>query len=498
MVPLAYLLLRALGSPAGFFSLVRLRSLELVGATVLIALLVTVLAGVLGLGLAWLLARARLPLRRLWLVILTAPIVIPSYVSAFALIAILAPHGPLASTWVGGIESWGELRGLPGAVIALTSICYPYVMLPALAAFHRLNPQLEEAAQVHGLGPGATFRRVALPLVAPSAAAGMLIVALYAIGDFGAVSLMNYDSVASAIYARYEYSLDRSAAAWYSLLLVIGAFGLVYLERWVRRRRPVGWDAAADLRPVEPIALGAWHWPAVGFMALVALVALGLPVMMLLYWTSAGGADGVDAGRLAGQAAGTLGVAGGTAVLAAMLALPIAWLALRRPSMLTQIAGGAAAINWAIPGIALGLSLVLLASRYTPWIYQTFVLLIFGYFLHSLPLALGSVRSSLSQVGEQLEDAARMLGKPLAVTLWKVTVPLVRPGLLAGAGLVLLATMKELPITLLLSPTGFKTLAVEVWSAADAGQLGVAGPAGLLLLVLALPQIALVLAGLRR
>ena len=91
-----------------------------------------------------------------------------------------------------------------------------------------------------------------------------------------------------------------------------------------------------------------------------------------------------------------------------------------------------------------------------------------------------------------------MLGKPLAVTLWKVTVPLVRPGLLAGAGLVLLATMKELPITLLLSPTGFKTLAVEVWSAADAGQLGVAGPAGLLLLVLALPQIALVLAGLRR
>ncbi|MDE2862757.1 MAG: ABC transporter permease subunit, partial [Chloroflexota bacterium] len=140
----------------------------------------------------------------------------------------------------------------------------------------------------------------------------------------------------------------------------------------------------------------------------------------------------------------------------------------------------------------------LLASRWTPWIYQSLVLLVFAYCLYGLPLALGAVRSSLAQVGGQLEEAARVLGKSLPIALWRVTLPLVRPGLLAGAGLVFLTTAKELPITLLLRPTGFDTLAIEVWTSVESGYLGAAGQAGLLLVILALPQIGLVLAGVRR
>ena len=499
-IPLGYLLFRALGGVETGRTLFRLRTLELAADTALLAVLVTLLSGIIGITLAWLVARARVRFARIWLLVLAAPIVIPSYVSAFALIALFSPRGLFAEalTPLLGLERLPPVAGLPATVFALTTICYPYVLLPTVAALHRTNVQLEEAARVLGKGQLATLRRILFPLVAPSAAAGALIVALYSIGDFGAVSLLDYDSVSSAIYARYEYSLDRSAAAWFSLLLTGGALGLVVLELWIRNRRPVGWDAGVTLQRPPPRPLGAWALPAYLYMAAVALASLFLPVSMLLYWTVQGFRDGFDILELSRQAGGTVAVSLAAGIVCALLAAPVAWLRLRRPGLLIRAVGSLAAINYAIPGIALGLSLVLLASHWTPWIYQSFVLLVIAYCLHSLPLALGAARSSLAQVGGQLEEAARVLGRSLPAALWNVTLPLIRPGLLAGAGLVFLTTAKELPITLLLRPTGFDTLAIEVWSSVEAGYLGSAGQAGLLLVILALPQIGLVLTGLRR
>ena len=499
-VPLGYLLLRALGGIEAGQTLLRLRTLELVADTVLLAALVTVLSGIVGVALAWLLARTRIRFARIWLLVLAAPIVIPSYVSAFALIALFSPRGLFADplTLLLGLERLPPVAGLPATVFAMATICYPYVLLPTFAALQRTNFQLEEAARVLGKGQAETMRRILFPLVAPSAAAGALIVALYSISDFGAVSLLDYDAVSSAIFARYEYSLDRSAAAWFSLLLAAGALGLVLLELWIRNRRPVGWSAAATLRRPEPVPLGAWAPPAYLFMATVVLASLAMPLSMLVYWTLQGFRAGFDIVELGRQAGGTVAVALAAGLLCALLAAPVSWLRLRRPGFLIRVVGSIAAVNYAIPGIALGLSLVLLASRWTPWIYQSFVLLVIAYCLYSLPLALGATRSSLAQVGGQLEEAARVLGRSLPAALWNVTLPLVRPGLLAGAGLVFLTTAKELPITLLLRPTGFDTLAVEVWTSVESGYLGTAGQAGLLLVILALPQVGLVLAGLRR
>lgn len=499
-IPLGYLLLRALGGFEAGRTLLRLRTLELIADTALLAVLVTVLSGVIGIALAWLVARARIRFARTWLLVLATPIVIPSYVSAFALIALFSPRGLFADplTLLLGLERLPPVVGLPATVFAMTTICYPYVLLPTVAALHRTNFQLEEAARVLGKGQSETLRRILFPLVAPSAAAGALIVALYSIGDFGAVSLLDYDALSSAIYARYEYSLDRSAAAWFSLLLAGGALGLVLLESWIRNRRPVGWSAAATLRRPEPVPLGAWTLPAYLFMSLVVLASLAMPLSMLVYWTVQGFRDGLDVAELGRQAGGTVAVALAAGGLCALLAAPVSWLRLRRPGFLIRAVGSLAAVNYAIPGIALGLSLVLLASRWTPWIYQSIGLLVIAYCLYSLPLALGAARSNLAQVGGRLEEAARVLGRSLPTALWKVTLPLARPGLLAGAGLVFLTTAKELPITLLLRPTGFDTLAIEVWASVESGYLGEAGQAGLLLLILALPQVGLVLAGLRR
>jgi iron(III) transport system permease protein len=138
--------------------------------------------------------------------------------------------------------------------------------------------------------------------------------------------------------------------------------------------------------------------------------------------------------------------------------------------------------GYALPGLVIGLALVFFANRYLPAVYQTLPLVVAAYVVRFLPEALSAVRSSLVRVDPVLEEAGRSLGRrPLAVTA-TVTLPLVRPGLLAGAALVFLTAMKELPATLLLRPAGADTLAVRVWTGAAEGFYARAAPAALLLI----------------
>ena len=183
-------------------------------------------------------------------------------------------------------------------------------------------------------------------------------------------------------------------------------------------------------------------------------------------------------------------LAAGIAVVAA---LPVAILGVRFRSRLTTMFEGITYAGYALPGIVIALAMVRFASQYTPFIYQTLALMIFAYVLRFLPQALGSIRSTLLHVSPSIEEAARSLGhSPLWVTL-RVTLPLIRPGLLSGAALVFLTTMKELPVTLLLSPIGFRTLATATWSATSEGFFArAAAPALLLILVSALSMIFIV------
>ena len=151
-------------------------------------------------------------------------------------------------------------------------------------------------------------------------------------------------------------------------------------------------------------------------------------------------------------------------------------------------------LGFALPGIVVALALVYFGANYVTPLYQTLVLLVFAYVVLFLPAAAGAVRASLLQISPRLEEAALVLGKNPRQALTTVTLPLVRPGVLAGAALVFLITMKELPATLILGPIGFKTLATSIWSAAEAAVFTeVAAPALLLIGVSAVPVAFLIL-----
>jgi iron(III) transport system permease protein len=231
LLPLAYLVIRALGADAEAREAVRPGpTLRLVLDTVLLLAGVVAVATVVGTVLAWLVVRTDLPLRRLWGVALTLPLVIPSYVAALILLGALGPRGLLQDALEPlGVERLPDLYGYDGALLALTLSTYPYVFLIAAAALRSVDASVEEAARSLGRGPLRVFLTVTVPTLRPALGAAGLLVSLYVLADFGAVSLMQYPTLTRAVYLQYESLLDREAAAILALVLVALAAVVVWL-----------------------------------------------------------------------------------------------------------------------------------------------------------------------------------------------------------------------------------------------------------------------------
>ncbi|HXG40283.1 MAG TPA: iron ABC transporter permease [Candidatus Limnocylindrales bacterium] len=493
LLPLVYLVVRAVGAEAeGLAFVVRPRTVEVVLGTLALAGVVGLGAVALGVPLAWLTSRSDLPGRRLWTVLVVVPLAVPSYLSAFAFIAAFGPRGALQSLLEPlGVDRLPDVYGFPGAAAVLVLATYPYVLLTSRAALLRADPAVEEAARSLGDGPLETFVRVSLPVLVPAIGAGALLAVLYALSDFGAVSLLQFDSLSRAIYVQYRASFDRSLAAVLALLLVALALAVTWAEARIRRGATVG--GHTPRRPAATVRLGRWRWPALAFVGIVVVLGLLVPVGTILFWLIRGLAQGEPLVRVGAATVNSL--LGGSAAAAAtsLLVLPVAVLLVRHPGRLAGLVESAVTVGWALPGIVVALAAVFFAATVTPFLYQTFALLVLGYTIRFLPQALGPVRSALARMGPRMEEAGRGLGQgPLGVFA-TVTLPLLRPSLVAGAALVFLTAVKELPMTLLLGPIGFETLATRIWSAASEGFFARAAAPALVLLALSGASVALLL-----
>lgn len=496
LLPFAYLVIRA--ADAGLSGAVEIatgsRSTGLLGRSTLLAVLVTGACVLVALPLAWLTTRTDLPGRRVWAVLTALPLVIPSYIAAYALIGATGPAG-VVTGWLSplGVDDLPRVQGLGGAWLVLTLVSYPYVLLPVRAAWVRLDPALEDASRSLGHGARRTFFRVVLPQLRPAIGAGALLVALYALSDFGAVSLTRYDTFTRAIFIEYQSSFDRTPAAVLGLVLVALCLAVMMGETRIQGGRTYhGAHGGAD-RPARLVDLGRWRWPAVTGMVVTVAATLALPVSIVVGWLVRGLERGEPL-RLTWEAAGHSLEAGAiAAAVALVVAWPVAYLGARHPGRLASFTERSSFVGYALPGVVVALSLVFFGARVVPAVYQTRALLTFGYVVLFLPMAIGALRTSLLQLSPSLEEASRSLGHGWWTTLWRVVVPMVRPGALAGYALVMLTVMKELPATLLLAPIGFDTLATQIWGAsAEAFFARAAAPALMLVLLSSVPLAVLV------
>ncbi|MCH7787273.1 MAG: iron ABC transporter permease, partial [Chloroflexi bacterium] len=295
LLPLAYLVIRSVGaSDEAWRLLFRVQTVYTLGRTVTLIATVSAASVFIAVPIAWLTVRTDLPFRKVWTVLTVLPLVIPSFVGAFLMVSALGPKGLLQQFLSGpfGVDRLPEIYGLPGATMTLALLSYPYVLLTVRGALVNLDPAMEESAR--GLGHGAlrTFWRVTLPQLRPSIAAGSLLVGLYTLSDFGAVSLMRFPTFTWVIYQQYESAFDRSIAAVLSLVLV-GMAVVILVSENVSRGRVRYYQANTSAPRVPRVfRLGRWKWPSLVFCGGIVIFALAVPMAVLGFWLVRGVSSG--------------------------------------------------------------------------------------------------------------------------------------------------------------------------------------------------------------
>lgn len=465
---------------------------------------------VLGVGLAWLTSMCQFPGRGLFDWALMLPLAVPAYVLAFVALGLFDFAGPIQALWsalFGRGEAVPEIRGAGTVIAIMVLVFYPYVYMLARSAFLVQGRSAMEAARVLGLGPWQAFFKVSLPMARPAIAAGMALALMETLADFGAVSVFNYDTFTTAIYSAWFglFSLE-AAAQLASLLLLLVAVGL-FGERAMRRGARYHGGGRSGHQPLKRLR-GRAAWAATAAASLVLLLSFVLPVAQLLWWVWQDALGDLDA-RYVELLTRTVLLGAGAAALTVSGAAILAYTKRQYRNPFGRGVIAAATLGYALPGsvLAVGIMVVftgvdgLLADLAQRWFGLEFYQLLGGsvlglylaYVVRFMNPAFGAVDSALERITPSIPEAARGLGVTQWQLLRRVYLPMLRPGLLTGALLVLVDVMKEMPATLLLRPFGWDTLAVRIFEMTSEGEWERAAlPALTLVLVGLLPVILLV------
>ena len=473
LAPLSYLLYSVARGP-DWSLLFSLRTFELISNTVILTVAVSVTATIIGVGAAWIVTTANIRFTRLWATLLALPLVVPSYVGALVLVAATGPNGLVSQ-----LIPLARFEGFWGAWLSLTLFTYPYVFLVAAVTLRKIDPSLEEAARGLGASSWRAFRTITLPQLKPGIGGSVLLVALYTMSDFGAVSLMRYDTLTRAIYTQWSTRIDRAPALTLAALLMLLTVLVLWLETATRGRgvyfttKPSRDSHRLRLSPLGTTA-------AVASLATLVTAALIIPVSVLATWMMRGLASGTTFDNILVPATRSLGVSTLASVAAAAVAVPVAVLAVRYPSRWTSKLERSVWAAYGLPHV----TMVFFTITFVPFMYQTLFVLVGVYVAIFLPQVSNATQTALRQVDPQAEEASRGLGQTSLATTMRITVPLISRGLISGGTLVFLTVMKELPATLLLRPTGFDTLALNIWQQTSEGFYSRASAASLVLLAI--------------
>jgi iron(III) transport system permease protein len=477
-LPLVFLLIEAQGAGTADVAHLIFRPLTgtLLWNTVRLAVVVTVACAVLGTAAAWCVERTDLPGRRAWAVLVVVPLAIPDFVVSF-----------------GWSSLWTWAHGFRGAVLVMTLAVYPLVYLPVAASLRGADPGQEEVARSLGSGRVKTFVRITLGQAKGAIAGGCLLVMLVLLAEYGAFSIVGYQTFTTEIFSEFHgYSLAASCALSLVLvllsLLVLAGEGV--LRGGVNRNGGrVSRSGPMTQRQSPPLRLGWARWPVLALFAALVLLALGVPVGSALYWM----ADGLPPALSGGANVSLLDAAGHTALyggaaaaLATVMAVPVALLAIRHSGRMRHALERSTYLVLGMPGVVVAFALSYFTERYAAGFgYGTSMLLIACYAIMFFPLALVGVKASLARAPVSLDEVARSLGQRRLAVLLRVTLRLTGPGLVAAFCLVFLSAVTELTATLLLIPTGTQTLATQFWAYESNLSYSQAAPFALVMIIVA-------------
>ena len=438
----------------------------------------------IGLFVSVVLTRIDIKGSTIWFTLCALPLVIPSYIGALTYVSAFSPKGLFVQLLNGlGLTEISGLDGFIGSWIVLSLFTYPYVQLICSSALKNLDVSVEEAARSLGRNRLQVYTSVVLPRLKKPIIFSGLLVGLYVISDFGAVSLMRYSTVTKAIYSYYTFKIDGDPVIFYSGLLMMLALALSVLQRSTRLARSAAVSGTPRLARKQEVSR---RNRIIIYIALIGLISLSLilPISVLSYWLIRGLNAGNDVRAAFGGVAGSFAAASVTSFAAILVATPVVIMISQYRSRLGRFIERVMLALYGLPHIAVGVSLLFISIKIFPSIYQSFYALVISYLIVFLPQAVGAGEASMEQVRRSYLDASQGLGMSEFETFRKITLPLIYRGLIAGGALVFLSTMKELPQTLLLRPTGLNTMAVDIWSYASEGMFTQAAFSSFILLAI--------------
>ncbi len=463
--------------------------------TLSLAVLVAIGSFILGVSSAWFIARRDFVGRRIatWLMVL--PLAIPTYVFAYIYTIMLEEEGWLGSLWLavfGDSLAIPDLYSTGGVTFVLSLAGFSYVFLLVRTSLSQGIPGLEEAARIQGASPVRVFFRVNLPLMRPAIAAGLALVVLHVLSDFGAVSMLRYQTFTLSIYLQMNARFDYQGAAGLSMVLVFLSLTFLVLERFSRRRQRYYSGSAQQKMELRPAGLLAqiliWSW-----LGLISLFAFGLPLVWMLDWSWQALQNGQIDIAFWGYVWNSLAVGAMAATVAIICAFPVAFFHTRRNSACSQSMLHLSSVGFVLPGPVIALGVLTFILFMLKPLYGGMAALLMALVIRFLPLAVQSQEASLQQLTPSIEQAGRILGAGPFENLRRVILPMIRPGLAGAWVLVFIDALKELPATLILRPTGFDTLPVRIWIEASEEMLELAAPAALMLVIGTLPAIWLMM-----
>ncbi len=462
---------------------------------------VAVISFICAVPTAWLLAQYHFPGARALQWMMMLPLAIPPYIAAFVYAALLEPAGPIQTYlrvtpgWMVDSNLFPSIRSLGGACLVLALVCYPYLYAACSAAFRGYGRQTLEAARLMGTTEARLFWKVALPLARPALVAGMALVLMETLADFGGVYYLGVDTFTTGIYRTWFGLYDQPAAMQLAAMLLLPVIGLLMLERYARRQRRYQADAT-PLKTRQPL-----H----GMKAIAALCYCALPVLAgfiiplgAMIWLAAH-SSGIDASLLhAAMVTVKLAISGALIVVIAALTMVI----LERTSVksnATLLLSQCASSGYAIPGtvIAAGLLTPVIAAQQTfnqiilwfggesagLFLSGTVIILLYAYLVRFLALGYQTLHSGMSRIDTHLDDSARMLGAGDRQLFRHIHWPLLRPSLLVAFMLVAVEVIKELPATLILRPFNMNSLAIRAFELAADERLHDAAAHGIIVVI---------------
>jgi len=466
--------------------------------TMSLAVLVAIGCFVLGVSSAWLIARRSFRGRKLAVWLMVLPLTIPTYVFAHIYTTMLEPQGWLGMAWqtlFADTIPIPDIYNIHGVAIILSLAGFSYVFLLVRMALQSSNRSLEEAARMQGASPLEVFWRVNLPLLRPAIAAGLAVVVLHVLSDFGAVSMLQYQTFTLSIYMQMTGRFDYQSAAGLSLILVLLSLTFLMVERVFRSRQRyysnVGQRRRSNLKQASAAQqVLIWCW-----LGLIACFSFALPLAWMLVWTwQAFSADLIDS-RFWEYAGNSLLVSAIVATLALFAALPVALFHARKHSRYSMACVHLSSVGFVLPGPVIALGILSFILAWLAPLYGTLAALLLALVIRFLPLAVQSQEAALQQLTPSIEQAGRVLGATPLQNLFRVVLPVIKGGMVSAWVLVFIDALKELPATLLLRPVGFDTLPVRIWIEASEEMLELAAPAGLMIVVGTLPVIWFLMRG---